>query len=75
MSNPQEKAIELIDKFRDYSDARFNDKNNLSTEYSAKQCALIAVDEILEAIDWHEFEYPNEHFEYWHEVKDEINKL
>jgi hypothetical protein len=45
------------------------------TIHEAKQCALIAVDEILEAIDWHEFEYPNEHFEYWHEVKDEINKL
>ena len=70
MSNPQEKAKELALKFHE-GDLLFDD---LSWN-QAKQCALIAVDEILEAIDWHEFEYPNEHFEYWHEVKDEINKL
>ena len=63
MSNPKEKAKELYNKFY------YNDK------IQAKQCALIAVDEILLAIDWHEFEYPNDEFEYWHEVKAEIEKL
>ena len=38
----------------------------------AKQCALVAVDEILNAIDWHEFEVPNDQLEYWLEVKQEI---
>jgi hypothetical protein len=38
----------------------------------AKQCALVAVDEILNVIDWHEFEVPNDQLEYWLEVKQEI---
>ena len=63
MSNPQEKAKKLYNKFY------YNDK------IQAKQCAIIAVDEILLAIDWQEFEYPNDEFEYWHEVKAEIEKL
>ena len=65
----QEKAQELITKFSETFTGRY------SEEFDAKQCAIIAVDEILVAIDWHEFEYPNEEFEYWHAVKDEINKL
>jgi len=44
---PKEKAEELVDKFMDYSDSRFNVNNDLSPLYTAKQCALIAVDEIL----------------------------
>ena len=43
--------------------------------YHAKQCALIAVDEILKAIDWHDFETPNNELKNWNEVKDAINKL
>jgi len=35
----------------------------------AKQCALICIDEIQKAIDWHEYEYPNETFYYWDKVK------
>ena len=40
----------------------------------AKQCALIAVDEILEALEEHQWQ--NRHVtEYWEEVKQEIEKL
>ena len=42
---------------------------------SAKQCALIAIDRICKAIDWYEFETPNQQWEYWDEVKLEIEKL
>jgi len=42
---------------------------------SAKKCALIAVDEIIDAVDWHEFEVPNDPIRYWFEVKREIKKL
>ena len=56
---PKEKAKELIDK---YLNADYTDINI----HGAKQCALIAVDEILEecriGMDW-----------YWQEVKEEIN--
>lgn len=69
---PKEKAAQLVEKFIKYC-------RNLKTKQamikSAKQCALIAVDEILLAIDWHEYEYPNEQFEYWHKVRTEIENL
>ena len=45
------------------------------TLYFAKQCALVAVDEILDAVDWHEFETPNQQYWYWDAVKKEIEKL
>jgi len=61
---PQEKAKELIEKFRlnvlDYEGCSIN-------EHKAKQCALIAVDEIL-SIGCVEVPY-------WYEVKQEIEKL
>jgi arginine deiminase len=38
-----------------------------------KQCALIAVDEVLNFINTDAFSYTNE--EYWQEVKQEIEKL
>ena len=44
-------------------------------EYKAKQCALIAVEHIKEAIFWHPYESPNFELEYWNEVKQEIEKL
>lgn len=71
---PKEKAIELVDKFRmnvlDYEGSGLN-------TFKAKQCALIAVDEMLN-------EYPSqcpkdsyemERHIYWQEVKQEIEKL
>ena len=45
------------------------------TLYFAKQCALVAVDEILDAIDWHEYEVPNNQLEHLLEVQKEIEKL
>lgn len=41
----------------------------------AKQCALIAVEEVKEAIFWHPYESPNFELEYWNEVMNEIEKL
>jgi len=64
---PQEKAQELVDKFN------YESKHYLMLD--AKQCALIAVDEIIGAIDWHEFETPNKELTYWQQVKHEINNL
>jgi hypothetical protein len=63
---PQEKAIELVDMFSVVG---------LQQRNEGIQCALIAVDEICEAINWHEFEVPNEEFNYWNRVKLEIEKL
>jgi hypothetical protein len=65
--SPREKAIELVDKFKD----EFNwvEKDyNVDLYREAKQCALIAVDEIIDecriGMDW-----------FWQEVKEEIELL
>lgn len=63
---PKDKAKELVLKFihnvLDY------EQSGLST-FKSKQCALIAVDEIMKG-DMHPFDKM-----YWEEVKKEINKL
>jgi hypothetical protein len=75
---PKEKAKELVDKFYQRFPLKMNvitRKGDLSWEYDnweeAKQCALIAVDEIIEAgkdVD----EFANA---YWYKVKAEIDNL
>jgi hypothetical protein len=72
---PKEKAEKLLSEYLIFSPEFRNDLEYDYNIESAKTCALIAVDEILEAIDWHEFEYPNEEMKYWIEVKQEIEKL
>ena len=63
---PKEKAEDVVNKF---------DGVGLQMRNEAIACALIAVDEIIKAIDWHEFETPNEVFNYWNRVKLEIKRL
>jgi hypothetical protein len=40
-----------------------------------KEYAIFVVEEILQAVDWHDFEVPNELIEYYNNVKIEIEKL
>jgi len=56
---PKEKAIELVGKF--YNEIRYFER--------AKQCALIAVDNLIKYVT----EYGGKN--YWQEVKKEIEKL
>ena len=72
---PKEKAEELFDKFR----VKVHDRDGTSAMngFEAKQCALIAVDEILDLKhivtlrrNMHEME-----LDFWDEVKEEIEKL
>jgi hypothetical protein len=60
---PKEKAKELVDKFNVWTNDGYGGG-------FPKQCALIAVDEIIEATidDW-------SHSDYWEEVKTEIQSL
>jgi hypothetical protein len=66
---PKEKAEELVDKFLGYA------YDGISpAEENSKECALIAVDEVIEAL--HEHHWQNRLIiDYWEEVKHEINKL
>jgi hypothetical protein len=66
MSNPKDKAIELVNKFSTVG---------LQQREEGIACALIAVDEIIQAIDWHDYEMPNNDTNYWLEVRKEINNL
>ena len=63
---PKEKANELVDMFIPFQS---DDYPNSDENYNAKKCALICVDEILSF-------NPNLNiFEYYTEVKQEIEKL
>jgi len=62
----KEKAKELVEKYLPHSTG--NSNNN-----AAKQCALIAVDEILSANQiWYADSVPSR---YWQKVKNELNQL
>jgi hypothetical protein len=80
---PQEKALELFDKM-----FLIIENNGMYDDlYRAKQCALIAIDEILELKETQEeyqIQYENgewsreigyRYSKYWQEVKQEIEKL
>jgi len=72
MTPEKEKAIQLYERFYYATPSVLSEKNK---DLTAKKCALIAVDEIIEAIDWHEFETPNKEIECFNKVKKEIEKL
>jgi len=68
---PKEKAQELFDKFMKPVDGLHKYPMCFDT---AKQCALIAVDEVIEAL--HEHHWQNRLIiDYWQEVKNELEKL
>jgi hypothetical protein len=69
---PQEKAVELVNKYLQIYDGRVS---------FAKQCALIAVDEILNTLnmDIRDVDVRGnillDLIDYWKQVKEEIEKL
>jgi hypothetical protein len=89
---PKEKAEELVDSFDEYAESRISeDGRGFDKKFCSKQCALIAVDEIIKSeprypsnVDWddvggtHQYYYEAQREEaliYWKEVKQEIEKL
>jgi hypothetical protein len=74
---PKEKAEELFQKMYN----KLKDTKAIFLEYksdknSAKQCALIAVDEILTWLKAHQYSTKNyDAFVFYNEVKQEIEKL
>ena len=72
---PKEKAEELVDKM--YFSRRYDDTENYIPQRAydhAKECALIAVDEILNALSY-KVSSNFEEIQYYIEVKQEIEKL
>lgn len=65
---PKEKSQQLIN---DFYGTTYNSSNDYDERHRiAKQCALISVNEILSVVD-----YPCEQYNYYLEVKQEIEKL
>lgn len=71
---PREKADELVNKFYNYV---FNPESHKDDNLNwAKECALIAVDEILkEEFFWLQEVGAKKSESEWQEIKQEINKL
>ena len=67
---PQNKANELYSKYDDLLNKDFG--NPIVFDNQIKQCALIAVDELIYET---QFEVPNIRQRYWIDVKQEIEKL
>jgi len=74
---PKEKADELVDKLLEslYDNGSLSFKRILY--HKAKQCALIAVDEVLDClnINHDNVYFYNPEYEYYKEVKKEIEEL
>ena len=69
--NPKERADKLV---HDMYTAR-SGSVSMITYYFAKECALIAVDEILNTIEYSSQADELSKVSYWTEVKEEISKL
>jgi hypothetical protein len=71
---PKEKADELVKKMYEVRSGSVS----MITLHFAKQCVLIAVNEMLEELDhlaFDDFDYGTSKMMYWVEVKEEIKKL
>ena len=66
---PQEKAKELLAKMTTNADSL------IYKNLYAKECALIAVDEIIQAIRYTDAKSDFGYVGYWNQVKQEIEKL
>jgi hypothetical protein len=81
---PKDKANELVDRmyFIISNNGQFTGVHSIPNKFAeAKKCALVAVDEILNLMNdiWMDSfttgESDNKFFNYWQEVKQEIEKL
>ena len=66
---PKEKGLELYNKIYGQTPTRGSELEIKEDQEFAKQCALIAIDEIIKVAYWNNVK------EYWQEVKQEIEKL
>jgi hypothetical protein len=74
---PQEKAKELVNKYKNpFNRIGCIPPSETMFDSTAKECALIAVDEVMNA-DWYipTFEDNKKWTSYWKEVEQEIEKL
>jgi hypothetical protein len=79
--SPKEKAFQLINRYLDINEEQEYNTPRYLTKEEAVEGSLITVDEILKVVNdiWMESfstgESDNKFYNYWQEVKTEINKL
>lgn len=76
----EEKAMELHEKFLLLVDCGDNRYTTTIQEKNAKECAIIAVDEIINCLDDNDLYVSgetntNEIIDYWQDVKNHLNKM
>ena len=69
------KANELANRFVTKSVFDMTNEELKEQRILAKRNAIICVNEIIDAIDWYEFQTPNKEINYWLDVRKELNKL
>ena len=76
---PKEKAKELVEKFGnliDTNDDLFSEQEMYRKHNEdSKKCALIAVDEIIDTLYEYHYDSASGAYEYWTEVKEQLEKL
>ena len=72
---PKEKAKELFDKYCYAIKTEVTDSGYFTNVIYAKQCALIAVDEILNEFLFDDSDYSNRRFQFYQEVKIKLINL
>jgi hypothetical protein len=77
MITPKEKALELVEKYKEHSWVSSVYGYEISSNIeSAKQCALIACDEVIEYLtSSSDIMISVNALEYWQQVKNEIEKI
>ena len=75
---PKEKAEELVYSLREYADLRDYDKKAYSPALEkerAKKCALIALEQVMEALEMVDCDRDSEEYKWWIKVRKEVEKL
>jgi hypothetical protein len=78
MNEAKQKALELMQRFNEPTMQWDELDGFIANKYTAKTCALITVDEILEALNSEENVYligDSSYIDFWNNVKLEIEKL
>jgi hypothetical protein len=73
---PEQRALSIVNTYRMILMNEDTDCGCeiLCTSIAIKN-ALVTINEIIQSIDWHEFEMPNNETNYWLEVRKELKKL
>jgi hypothetical protein len=73
--SPKEKAEELFEKYYNRIEHTLSEEYSPHEKFVVKECALIAVDEILDSITKiNQYDFGTLNY-YWNEVKQELEKL